>query len=86
MMNIFELINSTIERGCQYIYGDIGKKKNDDEIFQENLNNMGLTSEEQEIVLEYHNNDKQRLLGNFVPSKQNIQREKQYHTDLRQIL
>lgn len=86
MMNIFELINSTIERGCQYIYGDIGKKKTEDELFQESLNNMNLSSEEQEIVLEYHNNDKQRLLGNFVPNKQNIQQEKQYHTDLRQIL
>lgn len=85
-MNIFELISNTIEQGRQYIYGDIGKKKTDDELFQESISNMGLTSEEQEIVLEYHNNDKQRLLGNFVHSKQNIQQEKQYHTDLRQIL
>lgn len=85
-MNIFEIINNAIEQGCQYIYGDIGKKKTDDELFQESISNMGLSSEEQDIVLEYHNNDKQRLLGNFVPSKQNIQQEKQYHTDLRQIL
>jgi len=85
-MNIFELINSTIERGCQYIYGNIGKNKTEDELFQESVNNMDLSFEEQEIVLEYHNNDKQRLLGNFVPNKQNIQQEKQYHTDLRQIL
>jgi hypothetical protein len=85
-MNIFELISNTIEQGRQYIYGDIGKNKTEDELFQESVNNMDLSSEEQEIVLEYHNNDKQRLLGNFVPNKQNIQQEKQYHTDLRQIL
>lgn len=85
-MNVFELINSAIEHGCQYIYGNIGKNKTEDELFQESVSNMGLSSEEQEIVLEYHNNDKQRLLGNFVPNKQIIQQEKQYHTDLRQIL